>query len=196
MPAAANACSYRATLGDVAARRRRNDRGSGDHLYRRSGRARRLGRCDGCWPSSSSRWRDGYSHRQRAHQWRDGLSEQAGRVGRGAAAGARLSPRTRRRRATPRWQPPKRPCGSTRLEIETVQVRDGRDLCPTGFANASAPRGRPRRASTASIWARTAMYRYDEFDAAFVKERTAQFRDQVSGGCAARSTRTSSGRCG
>ena len=29
-------------------------------------------------------------------------------------------------------------------------------------------RARPPRASTASIWARTAMYRYDEFDAAFV----------------------------
>ncbi|WP_442882025.1 nitrite/sulfite reductase [Devosia sp.] len=32
---------------------------------------------------------------------------------------------------------------------------------------------------TASIWGRTVMYRYDEFDAAFVAGRTAQFSDQV-----------------
>src|SRR5690606_6862990 len=34
--------------------------------------------------------------------------------------------------------------------------------------------------STASTSTGTAMYRYDEFDAAFVRERTSQFRDQVN----------------
>lgn len=35
------------------------------------------------------------------------------------------------------------------------------------------------RRTTASIWKTTGMYRYDEFDAAFVMGRTAQFADQV-----------------
>src|SRR5690606_14399556 len=51
--------------------------------------------------------------------------------------------------------------------------------CLTASGPASEPGGRPRRCSTASISTRTRMYRYDEFDAAFVRERTAQFADQV-----------------
>src|SRR5688572_31352473 len=50
---------------------------------------------------------------------------------------------------------------------------------PIAIARKSVSEGLPPRASTASTSARTAMYRYDEFDAAFVRERTAQFSDQV-----------------
>src|SRR5688572_21604141 len=50
---------------------------------------------------------------------------------------------------------------------------------PIAIARKSVSEGLPPRASTASTWARTAMYRYDEFDAAFVRERTEQFSDQV-----------------
>ncbi len=61
-----------------------------------------------------------------------------------------------------------------------------RDAARRGDLSRPHPRAHPRRGadsaahSTASISIRTAMYRYDEFDAAFVNERTAQFRDQVN----------------
>jgi hypothetical protein len=40
------------------------------------------------------------------------------------------------------------------------------------------------------------MYRYDEFDHAFVAARVNQFRDQVGAGCPVRSPRTRSSRSG
>ena len=40
------------------------------------------------------------------------------------------------------------------------------------------------------------MYKYDEFDAAFVRERVAQFRGQVERRIDGSLTGTSSGRCG
>jgi hypothetical protein len=77
-----------------------------------------------------------------------------------------------------------------------VQLRDGQ-IYPDRIRERIRPRARRPRGSSASISTRTAMYRYDEFDAAFVRERTAQFSDQVRrAGSSGELTRTSSGRCG
>src|SRR4051812_47902356 len=51
--------------------------------------------------------------------------------------------------------------------------------CRNGCASESAPPARRHRFSTGSIWMRTVMYRYDEFDVAFVNDRVDQFRNQV-----------------
>src|SRR3569832_44970 len=78
----------------------------------------------------------------------------------------------------PRSPPLRKQCASTLSRSRRCSFATGRFI-RTVSASASGPRGQPPRASIVSIWARTTMYRYDEFDAAFVKERTAQFTDQV-----------------
>src|SRR6185503_17687678 len=89
------------------------------------------------------------------------------------------SSRKRRMPATRRSMLPRRPCVSIRSRSKRCNCVAAKSI-QTASANASVPRGRPHPAATsASTSDRTIMYRYDEFDAAFVKERTAQFRDQV-----------------
>src|SRR5690606_1655150 len=88
------------------------------------------------------------------------------------------SGRTRARRWRRRWGRPGRPGASFPSNPRTSKCGTGRSI-RCGSASASAPRGRRPRAWGGSIWPRTNMYRYDEFDAAFVGERVAQFSDQV-----------------
>src|SRR3954452_9698288 len=91
----------------------------------------------------------------------------------------------------PRWSGPQRTVwrprrSSTPIWSMSPSMRQGsRRLATT--ARGSRPKGRPRVATSASRPACTTslrrdidMYRYDEFDARFVRERVAQFSAQIA----------------
>src|ERR1700730_11038600 len=83
-------------------------------------------------------------------------------------------PQTRSRpKGSPRWRPTR---WSTLISSMSCSTRQGR--CRATIASACAPSGRASGPISESR-PEARMYRYDEFDARFVRERVAEFRAQV-----------------